>query len=170
MMMINFDLSEEDVFPKATLGELISYEDLKESKRQLISVYYNEIDLDKTKYNFSQAFEGNESCMYFERMKTFSKTTINDIMDDPDNHDWHFYRNDLGDGRNSYLKNLLKEVNPKMAKGNPEIYHFALDPDNSTFANRNTGDRNPRIYFMVGYNGTIHPLFFDPYHEINGKR
>lgn len=29
------------------------------------------------------------------------------------------------------------------------------------------GDRNPRIYFMVGYNGMIHPLFFDPFHELN---
>lgn len=165
---MSFELFEEDTH--ATLSSEISNEDICESKDLLISVCYNEIDLGKTDYGFNQGFEGNEANMYFERMNTFSNLTINEILDTPDSHDLHFTRNDLNNKSNYFLKNILKKMNPEIGKSNPEIFHFALDPNCETFASRKTGERNPRIYFMVGYNGMIHPILFDPYHEINGKR
>lgn len=65
------------------------------------------------------------------------------------------------------LKKLFDQINPQIAKVNPLIFHFALDPDNNNYADRKNHIRNPRIYFMVGRNGMIHILFFDSYHEIN---
>lgn len=97
-------------------------------------------------------------------MRAFSGMTINDIID-KGFHSWHFYRTSI----KGNIKKVFDRINPKIAKANPMIFHFALDPSCKTEANRLKGLRNARIYFMVGYNGMIHPLFFDPYHELNPK-
>ena len=162
---MRFDLWEKDFtgdIPLAHLADEMDYNDLRESQDCLISVQYNEIELGKTSYGFDQKFKGSEANQYFERMRAFSGMTINDIIDQGF-HSWHFYRTSIkGD-----IKKVFDSIDPNIAKANPMIFHFALDPSCKTEANRLDGLRNARIYFMVGYNGMIHPLFFDPYHELN---
>lgn len=47
----------------------------------------------------------------------------------------------------------------------PSFYHFALYTNEES--SRKSGIKSPRIYFFIGGNGVIYPLFYDPYHEIN---
>lgn len=159
------DLQPDDtgnfLFP-ATLDEHLSFEDLVDSQNQCISVQYNEIDLGDTNYGFNQPFEGNEANLYFERMRQFSEQSINDIRENA-SYRLHFNRTDV----RGNIKRIFDQINPNIAKANPLIFHFALDPDNKNHADRRSNIRNPRIYFMVGRNGMIHMLFYDPYHEIN---
>lgn len=160
--MINLSQFDTENIQPVSLGERLTYEDLVDSQDQFISVQYNAIDLGDTKYGFNQGFEGNEANLYFERMKEFSENTLNEIQENS-SHESHFYRSDI----RGNLKKLFDSIDPNIAKVNPLIFHFALDPDNKNFADRKKNIRNPRIYFMVGRNGMIHILFFDPYHEIN---
>ena len=162
---MKYTLSERDVtgdIPLAHLTDNLDYNDLRESQACPISVQYNEIDLGDTDYGFDQQFHGKEANLYFERMNAFSEMSINDIIDNGV-HSWHFHRTAV----KGKIKKLFDRIDKNIAKANPLIFHFALDPNSKTVANREKGDRNPRIYFMVGYNGMIHPLFFDPFHELN---
>ncbi len=163
-----FDLLDEDIeIPVAKLGDKIGYADIRASEDCKIKVSYNEINLGfGTKYGFNQEFRGNEVQLYFERMNTFSNMTINEIINHEDQHKWHFYTTQIKGNIEKLLKNITK-TQLKAPESYPHIYHFALDPNCKKIASREKNSRNPRIYFMVGYYGTIHPLFFDPYHEIN---
>lgn len=158
------DFDIEDVDGKAArLTDELDWRDLQESQDCLISVQYNEIDLGKTPYHFNQPFVGNEANLYFQRMKEFSGLSVNYIVEHCD-YRAHFNRTDI----RGNIKKVFDEIDPKIAKANPLIFHFALDPEcKITNASRESGIRNPRIYFMIGYNGMIHMLFFDPYHELN---
>ena len=162
---MNYSLTEKDIednTPIARLTDSICYEDLRVSQDCMISVKYNEIDLGKTQYGFNQRFVDNEANMYFRRMKDFSEMSINGIIDQGV-HSLHFYRSDI----KGNIKKVFDSIDTKIAKANPMIFHFALNPDCNDDADRMTGVRNARIYFMVGYLGMIHPIFFDPYHELN---
>ena len=140
---------EEPYGMVARLTDKLDLCDLRESQDSPISVQYNEIDLGKSPY--------------FQRMKEFAGLTVNYIIDHSD-HKLHFYRSDI----RGNLKNVFDGIDKKIATANPLIFHFALDPNSTvTEANRDTGARNPRIYFMIGYSGMLHILFFDPYHELN---
>lgn len=159
------DTESEDI-EFATLTKQMDYQDLKESQDYPITVVYNQIDLTGTKYNFNQTFEGKEANLYFQRMKEFAGLSINDVIDNGD-YTLHFHKSDIK-GR---LKDVFDTIDINIAKANPLIYHFALDPKSKiTNANREQNIRNPRIYFMVGYYGMIHILFFDPYHELNPQK
>lgn len=161
MIDLNFDDTIDIEYP-ARLTEKLSDQDLWDSQNQCISVQYNEIDLGDTKYGFDQGFEGNEANLYFERMREFSEQTLNDIWEGAD-YKLHFHRSNVSGN----IKYIFDSIDPKIAKVNPLIFHFALDPTNKNHADREKHIRNPRVYFMVGRNGMIHILFFDPYHEIN---
>lgn len=161
MIDLQFNDIEDSLFP-ATLKDELSYEDLVDSQDQYISVQYNEIDLGGSGYGFDQPFEGNEANLYFERMHQFSKQTINEIKENA-SYKLHFNRTDI----RGNIKQIFDKIDPKIAKANPLIFHFALDPENNNYADRSRNIRNPRIYFMMGRFGMIHILFFDPYHEIN---
>lgn len=161
------DLSEFDTEERegvvARLTEKLDWHDLQESQDCLISIQYNEIDLEKSAYHFNQPFVDNEANLYFQRMKEFSGLSVNYIVDHSD-YKSHFYRSDI----RGNLKRVFDSIDPKISEANPLIFHFALDPDSTvTDADRSTGRRNPRVYFMIGYNGMLHILFFDPYHELN---
>lgn len=161
MIDLRFDDTGEFELP-ASLTENLSFEDLTDSQNQCISVQYNEIDLGDTGYGFNQPFEGNEANLYFERMKEFSERTLNDIRENS-SYKLHFNRTDV----RGNIKRIFDSIDAEIAKANPLIFHFALDPNNKNQADRKKNVRNPRVYFMVGRNGMIHILFFDPYHEIN---
>lgn len=155
-------LNEEDIVVPIRLTEQLSDEDLCDSQERYISVQYNQIDLGRTKYGFDQPFQGNEAGLYFERMHEFSEHSVNSIIENSD-FTLHFHKTDIWGN----IKRIFDSIDKKIAKANPLIYHFALDPNNHNMADRKKNIRNPRIYFMVGRNGMIHILFFDPYHEIN---
>ena len=158
----DFDIEEQDE-AVARLTDELDWRDLQESQDCLIKVQYNEIDLGRTQYHFNQPFEGNEANLYFQRMKEFADLTVNYIVEHSD-HRSHFYRSDI----RGNLKRVFDGIDRKIAKANPLIFHFALDPDcKETEASRERGVRNPRVYFMIGYSGMIHILFFAPYHELN---
>lgn len=158
----DFDIEEVDG-QVAHLTDDLDWRDLQESQDCLITVQYNEIDLGKTPYHFNQPFVGNEANLYFQRMKEFSELSVNYILDHSD-YKVHFNRTDI----RGNIKRVFDSIDPNIASANPLIFHFALDPESTvTNASRTTGVRNPRIYFMIGYNGMIHILFFDPYHELN---
>lgn len=161
MIDLNFEDTMDIEYP-AKLTENLSYQDLVDSQDQCISVQYNEIDLGNTKYGFDQQFEGNEANLYFQRMCEFSEQTLNDIRENSD-YKLHFNRTNVSGN----IKRIFDSIDPKIAKADPMIFHFALDPTNKNHADRSKHIRNPRVYFMVGRNGMIHILFFDPYHEIN---
>lgn len=161
MIDLRFDDTGDFELP-ASLTENLSFEDLTDSQNQCISVQYNEIDLGDTGYGFNQPFEGNEANLYFERMREFSERTMNDIRENS-SYKLHFNRTDV----RGNIKRIFDSIDTKIAKANPLIFHFALDPNNKNQADRKKNVRNPRVYFMVGRNGMIHILFFDPYHEIN---
>lgn len=161
--MIDLELNDiEDFLFPAALNEELSNEDLVDSQKLYISVQYNEIDFGESGYGFNQPFEANEANLYFERMHEFSEQTINEIKEDA-SYKLHFNRTDI----RGNIKRIFDQIDPKIAKANPLIFHFALDPENKNHADRSRNIRNPRIYFMVGRLGMIHILFFDPYHEIN---
>lgn len=158
----DFDIEEVDG-QVAHLTDDLDWRDLQESQDCLITVQYNEIDLGETPYHFNQPFVGNEANLYFQRMKEFSELSVNYILDHSD-YKVHFNRTDI----RGNIKRVFDSIDPNIARANPLIFHFALDPESTvTNANRTNGVRNPRIYFMIGYNGMIHILFFDPYHELN---
>lgn len=161
MLNLTFDDTRDIDYP-ARLTEELSYQDLVDSQGQCISVQYNEIDLGNTKYGFDQEFEDKEANLYFKRMRELSEQTLMDIRDDA-SYKLHFNRTNISGN----IKCIFDSIDPKIAKANPLIFHFALDPNNKNHADRSKHIRNPRIYFMVGRNGMIHILFFDPYHEIN---
>ncbi len=161
MIDLNFDDTQNFEYP-ALLTDSLTVADLVDSQNQCISVQYNEIDMGDTSYGFNQHFEGNEANLYFQRMRDFSEQTISAIKENAD-YKLHFNRTSISGN----LKRIFDEIDPKIAKANPLIFHFALDPSNHNVADRSKNIRNPRIYFMVGRNGMIHILFFDPYHEIN---
>ena len=160
--LIDFDVEDQDGVV-ARLTDKLDLRDLRESQDCPISVQYNEIDMGESPYHFNQPFEGDEANLYFQRMKEFAGLTVNYIIDHSD-HKLHFYRSDI----RGKLKDVFDSIDKNIAIANPLIFHFALNPNSKvTEASRSTGARNPRIYFMIGYYGMIHILFFDPYHELN---
>lgn len=153
----------DDIHGAVAVGESLSIEDTRLSVDVPIVVSYELADLDKTAYHFRQEFKLQDTQAYFEIMKNISCRSINELIDESD-HSLHFYRTRV----NKKIENLLKLLDPDCSPDQNAtlIYHFALSTD-SEGASRESGRRSPRIYFMLGRNGMIFPLFFDPYHEIN---
>ena len=139
----------------------ITNKDIQTSSKVPLVVCYNLIDMGKTKYGFNQVFTEKDARMYFLRMKELSESTIYDLMDSK-LKDWHFHSVKVSGN----VKETLFKLHPNAAKGIYTIYQFALYTD-SRGASRETGIRSPRIYFMLGKNGMVYPLFFDPYHELS---
>lgn len=159
---MTFDLDEDDLFDihsPVGLGSKLQDADLALSHKCPVVVSYALLDTGQTDYHFMQEFTHRDTQAYFRMMKEISGRTIEDLMENPRAH--HFYRTDV----RGNLKKVLGRVNPDCVKGNPLIYHFALYTNEN--ADRNTGVRSPRIYFMLGLYGIIYMLFFDPFHEIN---
>lgn len=138
-------------------------EDCLIAKDSPILISYFLVDMEVSKYSFGQDFTQKETKGYFESMAYFSGRTINQIIDET-GHELHFYRSNI----RGNLYKLLKQIWPKrkIDRDNTLVYHFALY-DSKNRASRKSGVRNPRVYFMLGKEGVIYPIFFDPFHEIN---
>lgn len=152
-----------DIHQSSAVGEGLSIEDTRLSQSVPIVVNYSLIDLEATEYNFKQEFSHRDTQKYFEVMSSIANRSIDDIIDFGD-RGLHFYRTKINKRIVSLMKRLDKNCNPDIES--TIVYHFALYTDKQG-ASRTSGRRSPRIYFMLGKNGMIFPLFFDPYHEIN---
>lgn len=126
----------------------LSAEDAILSHTLPIMVRYDYIDLGKTPYHFGQKFHEKDTKAYFERMKSISSKSINDIL-------------------SGNLRKAFRTLLPGAMADGQIVYHFALYTDHDTLADREKDIRSPRVYFMLGNYGHIYVLFFDPYHELN---
>ena len=137
----------------------ITTDDARISTDMPIVIKYDYIDLGKTKYSFRQPFRLRDTQTYFKMMKTISSNTINTLSDNA--RKYHFYRTPIV----GKLEEIMKRVIPDAVKTNQIVFHFALYT-NKNKADRISDTRSPRIYFILGTNGFIYPIFFDPFHEI----
>lgn len=163
MKLDGADIMNEDIHTinlREDFSKEIHYEDVRLSHDVPLLVRYDYVDLDKTDYHFLQEFTHEDTKGYFSRMKEFAGKNINSLLDNSRNY--HFYRSELKGNVAAAVKKIL----PKAVSSHQIIYHFNLY-DTDSFANRTSGVRNPRIYFMLGTYGHIYILFFDPFHELN---
>lgn len=163
-------LTAVDIFPEdiETLNKCdsLSYrltpDDAKLSHSVRGVIKYDYIDFGKTAYNFRHTFEQKEIQMYFERMNLLTTTPIDKLAERA--RELHLRRSDI----KGNLRNAVRKIYPEMLQSNPIIYHIALhDENHKDIGDRSKGIRCPRLYFMLGTNGHIYVLFFDPFHELN---
>lgn len=141
----------------------LSYNDVQLSKDLPIVVKYDYIDLNVTDYHFKQEFLLRDTQEYFTMMKDISSSTINDLEAKArQDKSYHFYRSSFSGNIRKAVRQIMPDADESMI-----VYHFGLYECESKQASRATGERSPRVYFMLGTNGFIYPLFFDPYHELN---
>lgn len=120
-------------------------------------------------YGFGQReWDNRDTVAYFESMSILANMPIGDFRD-LDKEEWHLNVSKVVPGQNLY--NVLLPVFGKKILNSPQLlppfFHFALYQDKGVTAKRGTGMKSPRIYFFIGDNATIYPMFYDPYHEIN---
>lgn len=177
-------LSEEDTIPedysaKKEIHRLrcLTYKEIDESIHNYpIRVCYSlmdlgdnkDDDLTPTEYHFLQSeFSTKEIQSYFKIMRDFTKYTLSSLLEHAT--EYHLYPNHnwSTELRNAF-NNRFKTKNKSIVKDqDPMIYHFALYQEKDTWANEATGQKSPRIFFIVGAGGIIYPIFFDPYHKLN---
>lgn len=165
MKLESFDITPEEIGTLNT-GDPLRYsltpEDCLISHAVPCVIKYDYIDLGKTEYHFGQSFEQEEVYAYFCRVKQLTTATIDTLKARA--REFHLRRNDI----RGNLRNVVRSIYPEMLRSNPVIYHCSLlEKSTDERADRSKGIRNPRIYFMLGTNGHIYMLFFDPFHEIN---
>ncbi|MBR1774833.1 MAG: hypothetical protein IJ759_04835 [Bacteroidales bacterium] len=162
---MDYHLDKEDlVASRDEMGfsKFLTNEDIAESHNYPIVVSYKLIDT-QTKYNFLQEMSERETTAYFRIMQKFSSYTLNELIDER-RREYHLYRTDI----RGNLKKAIKDLTTIDYNNNELMfYHFALYTDKDVIADRNTGEKSPRIYFILGAYGTIYPVFYDPYHELN---
>lgn len=145
-------------------SKTLSNQDIANSHDYPIVVSYKLTDIGTTKYGFHQAFTQGDTEAYFRIMRRFAKTTLNQLINSADRHSLHLYRTNL---RGNIRKELERLCPHGLDVSSSTIYHFALYQKKGVTANRETGVRSPRVYFILGSCGTIYPVFFDPFHELN---
>lgn len=148
-------------------GDEIDHSEHFQALNSLSTVSYRYIDLNKTKYNFRQScFDNEDARSYFEFMCMLTSEPFNILYDEREAN-WHLNRNDYEkDHRFQELVDEALGLKRKLkVECQPSFYHFALYTNQN--ADKNTGVKSPRIYFFIGADAVIYPLFFDPYHEIN---
>ena len=165
MKLDSVDILPEDIGiinTKDSLRYSLTPEDCKISHAVPCVIKYDYIDLGITAYHFKQEFKQEEIRGYFERVKLLTTTTIDTLRERA--RELHLHRNDI----KGNLKRAVGCIYPEMLHSNPIIYHCSLlETTPQERADRAKGIRNPRIYFMLGTNGHVYMLFFDPFHELN---
>lgn len=164
MTDLDYEIDDEllnYIHQPASLSEGITYQDSLLSMKQKMIVSYDLLDLDG-EYGFLQDFTQEEIHGYFQQMKRFASVSMNEIIEKFSYTD-HFNESKI---KGNILR-ILKGKTDKRIGDDVMIYHFALEPAKKERACRNSGERNARVYFLVGKFGIVHILFFDPYHEIN---
>lgn len=146
-----------------TFRDRMTNDDTLISKELPIVIKYDYIDLGITDYHFKQFFQLRDTQEYFGMMKVMSSNTINALEEKSRRErGFHFYRSGLNGNVRRAIKKLLPDADDDLI-----VYHFGLYECDSRQASRETGERSPRIYFLLGSNGFVYILFFDPFHELN---
>lgn len=148
-------------------GDAIDNEEHSASMNSLSTVSYRYIDWDKTPYNFQQAcFDNKDAVCYFGFMSMLTDEPFNSLYK---NRDWEWHLNPNVYDKEPLFRTLVNKVlglkDKLKVECQPSFFHFALYTNRN--ADRNTNIKSPRIYFFIGANAVIYPLFYDPYHEIN---
>lgn len=160
------DLEQEDLVrlnSPDSFKRKMSKEDARLSMDLPIVVKYDYLDLDGTDYNFKQEFTIRDTQEYFTKMKEISSSTINKLVEkSKKDSDYHFYRSAFSGNVRREIKKIMPDADEDLI-----VYHFGLYECESHNASRVTGERSPRVYFILGNNGFIYIVFFDPYHELN---
>ena len=156
----NFDELEFDV------NNRFSKSDIQDGWKNNPLVSYYSIDLGKTDYHFNQdCFTNEDIKAYFSILNEFSNITIGKLFDL--DYKYHLKETRLAGKLLEVYKKYKNVEHIKNLEDVPAIFHFGLYTTKTEKANRDTGIKSPRIYFMIGSYGVIHILFYDPYHEIN---
>lgn len=150
-------------------GDKLDDSSISESLDTLSTISYRYVDFDKTNYNFKQGcFDNKDIVEYFSFMNILTAYPFNNLLDRKEQH-WHLYPNDYN--KDVKFRNLINTALDIKGRLKPEctplFYHFALYTNQT--ASRESKIKSPRIYFFIGVNAVIYPLFYDPYHEINGN-
>lgn len=160
------DLEQEDLArlnSPDTFKKGMNIDDAKLSMDLPIVVKYDYVDLGETDYNFMQEFTIRDTQEYFKNMKEISSSTINELIEKSKNDkNYHFFRSTFSGNVRREIKKIMPDADENLI-----VYHFGLYECESHNANRETGERSPRVYFLLGNNGFIYIVFFDPYHELN---
>lgn len=165
---MNFEYSDNVDSREYSFGEEIDNIEFQESLKSLSVVSYKYLDLDITEYNFLQGcFDNKDIRAYFDFMNLLTSHPFNDVLNSRQ-HEWHLYPNNYS--KEQKLRSLVNKVmgldsNLKI-ECIPTFYHFALYTSKER-ASKEDNIKAPRIYFFIGKNATLYPLFYDPYHEIN---
>lgn len=67
---------------------------------------------------------------------------------------------------NMKLQKMLYYEQGYHLAGNINVFQFGLYTDKARRAGREDGVKAPRVFCMLGYNGVVYPLLYDPYHEM----
>ncbi|MBR3938716.1 MAG: hypothetical protein IKJ67_01905 [Bacteroidales bacterium] len=140
----------------------LKQEDLNCSLNYHVTVCYPLIDIDKTEYGFGQKFNTTDTLEYFKIMKKFANNKLSDLFKNKE--EYHLNPTPINENIKKALQTIFPDVDPYDFR--EFMYHFGLYTDEKGNADRNTDVRSPRIHFLLGCDGYIYPLFFDPYHEI----
>lgn len=128
---------------------------------------YDFIDLDVTPYSFSQNhLDNTDACSYFAKLKELSNRTINDLLNNSD-HKLHFHIYPKLTGKQYDLIKQITRRDSIRVEETPAMGQIGLYTAGEGKADRNTGVKSPRIYFVVGEWAVLHVIFYDPFHEIN---
>lgn len=166
---MNFNFPEKLDPEEYQFGDKIDDKKFSKSIRTISHINYRYIDLEKTEYNFRQScFDNKDVVEYFDFMSMLCDNSFDYLLNNK-RPDWHLNPNDYHkEYRFKELVNKALNISEDLAQQNiPSFFHFALYTDSTGKANRKTGIKSPRIYFFIGDNAVIYPLFYDPYHEIN---
>lgn len=112
-------------------------------------------------HSFADSFGAKDAVRYFEVMKQMAGRSFNEAIDDdsgiPNLHMAHI---------NQKLRAALSRHNGGVRIGNINVFQFGLYTDKARRAGREGGVKAPRVFCMLGYNGVVYPLLYDPYHEM----
>lgn len=150
-----------------SFGQRLDNEAYNENLNHYPHVCYKYLQMDGT-YGFSQEeWDNDDVVSYFDSMQLLANMSIQEFW----NLDkgWHMNPNTISRGQNLYneLLPILGEKVLNTPELRPQFFHFALYDEPGVTADRSLGIKAPRIYFFIGDNATIYPMFYDPYHEIN---
>lgn len=125
-------------------------------------------------YGFNQEeWDKRDAVSYFVSMSILAVTPIGEFRDlnTKKEDEWHMYPNPISKGQKLYdeLAKVFGEDLLKKHEVLPPFFHFALYQDKNVIADRAKKVKSPRIYFFIGDNAAIYPMFYDPYHELNPK-
>lgn len=147
------------------IGDKVNNNDIAKTKSHPAVISYAHINITDKNYGFGQSdFSDKDAFYYLSRVKLLSLKSIISIKDEENSQDWHL---NPTRGKN-IISALKKHFNITKYIVTPDIFHFALYPkEDQVDSNREKRIKNPRIHFIIGANGIIYPIFYDPYHEIN---